>query len=402
MSALHEDVRQAQAFEANAYQNLDAVGVEVGVAVDQQQAESHAAQMIADSTFTTNGARGRLGTQTLNTNELAYKLERLSETSPADAIGARMVMDQQLDSQQLGDLNRALGDGRSMGQQIELGLSHPVQGLIGAAKGIANGFSAAAELALEGMAYQSVGDQYQRAAFQSLYDTEGSEQTLETAEQMYSAADAIDVPEFATNNGAQAGGELLGMALDVASAGKGLVGGGARVLLRSGDELTEVVVRQSDELVGSVSRSYSGREAVLSSLDIPQGLSIQQFDEVSNLLRTVAQSRGLGTDIFIQGSRADGTARASSDLDIGIRLSPQQFDEFLNNGSKIANPNPGSAASRTREHAITTGKIQSGEARLSSVRVELEASLGMDVDLSIIKSGGMFDIGSQLPILQID
>ncbi|HFC8519131.1 hypothetical protein [Neisseria lactamica] len=42
-------------------------------------------------------------------------------------------------------------------------------------------------------------------------------------------------------------------------------------------------------------------------------------------------------------------------------------------------------------HAIQTGKIQSGEAKSSSFRKELEKDLGMDVDISIIKQGGKFD-----------
>ena len=53
--------------------------------------------------------------------------------------------------------------------------------------------------------------------------------------------------------------------------------------------------------------------------------------------------------------------------------------------------NAGSAKERTMLHAIQTGKIQSGEAKLSSFRKELEKDLGMDVDISIIKQGGKFD-----------
>ncbi|MFI7285123.1 hypothetical protein ACIBRY_00375 [Streptomyces anulatus] len=38
-----------------------------------------------------------------------------------------------------------------------------------------------------------------------------------------------------------------------------------------------------------------------------------------------------------------------------------------------------------------TGKIQAGEAGLRSLRKALEAQLGMEVDLSIIRRGGPFD-----------
>ena len=42
-------------------------------------------------------------------------------------------------------------------------------------------------------------------------------------------------------------------------------------------------------------------------------------------------------------------------------------------------------------HAIETGKIQSGEAKLKGVRLQLQEVFGMDVDISIIKIGGPFD-----------
>ena len=42
-------------------------------------------------------------------------------------------------------------------------------------------------------------------------------------------------------------------------------------------------------------------------------------------------------------------------------------------------------------HAIETGKIQAGEAKLSGLRKELQEIFGMEVDISIIKQGGAFD-----------
>lgn len=41
-------------------------------------------------------------------------------------------------------------------------------------------------------------------------------------------------------------------------------------------------------------------------------------------------------------------------------------------------------------HAIKTGKIQSGEAKLKGLRLELEEIFRMEVDISIIKQGGTF------------
>ena len=133
-------------------------------------------------------------------------------------------------------------------------------------------------------------------------------------------------------------------------------------------------------------------------LDIPQGLSKGQFDKLSESVGSKAKELDLGDDIFVQGSRANGTAKATSDIDIAIRVPPEKFDDFLNNQSKLGKVNPGSAKARTRDHAIETGKIQAGEAGLSPLRKQLEKELGMEVDLSVIKAGGKFDNASQLPM----
>lgn len=49
-------------------------------------------------------------------------------------------------------------------------------------------------------------------------------------------------------------------------------------------------------------------------------------------------------------------------------------------------------------HAVETGKIQSGEAKLRRLRKELENLLGIDADVSIILEGGKFDNPPYIPI----
>lgn len=58
----------------------------------------------------------------------------------------------------------------------------------------------------------------------------------------------------------------------------------------------------------------------------------------------------------------------------------------------------GSAKEKTFIHAFETGKVQAGEAGLSSLRKSLEKFLGKDVDISVIREGGPFDNGAQIPI----
>ncbi len=53
------------------------------------------------------------------------------------------------------------------------------------------------------------------------------------------------------------------------------------------------------------------------------------------------------------------------------------------------------------QHAIKTGKIQSGEAGLRSLRRELESFLNLPVDISVIRIGGPFDQGPFLTLRQL-
>ena len=125
---------------------------------------------------------------------------------------------------------------------------------------------------------------------------------------------------------------------------------------------------------------------------LPQGLTSEQFGNASKLIR---QNVGnISDDIVVQGSRAGGTAKAASDIDFVIRVSSGEFDTLIK--QRFGTPNVGSAKERTMLNAIETGKIQSGEAGLRSLRKQLQEALGMDVDISIIKSGGPFDNGATI------
>ncbi|QMU70664.1 RHS repeat-associated core domain-containing protein [Streptacidiphilus sp. P02-A3a] len=119
----------------------------------------------------------------------------------------------------------------------------------------------------------------------------------------------------------------------------------------------------------------------------PQGLTSDQFAAAAALVR--AGAGHLGDNIVVQGSRAAGTARPESDIDFAIRVSPERFDELIQ--ERFGSPNPDSAKERTMEWAMRTGKIQAGEAGVGGIRRALAAQLGMDVDLSVVRQGGPFD-----------
>jgi len=127
---------------------------------------------------------------------------------------------------------------------------------------------------------------------------------------------------------------------------------------------------------------------------VPQGLTEEAFKVSSKLIKDSVG--GISHDIAVQGSRASGTARAASDIDYAIRVPKEQFESLVKEYFK--SPTPGSAKERTMLHALNTGKIQAGEARLSGLRKQLESQLGMKVDISIVQKGGPFDNG---PMIQL-
>jgi hypothetical protein len=129
-------------------------------------------------------------------------------------------------------------------------------------------------------------------------------------------------------------------------------------------------------------------------LAVPQELTEQAFTALAG--KVCAAVGEIGLDIQVHGSRAAGTAKPDSDLDLAIRVTPERFEEILRD--RFGTPNPGSAKARTMQHARETGKIQAGEAGLRPLRKDLEADLKMEVDISIIRLGGLFDKGPYIPL----
>ncbi|MFJ8864038.1 nucleotidyltransferase domain-containing protein, partial [Streptomyces sp. NPDC102451] len=130
--------------------------------------------------------------------------------------------------------------------------------------------------------------------------------------------------------------------------------------------------------------------------DVPQGISSGKFSEISAMLR----EKGVGDigKLSVQGSRASQHVGPDSDLDIAVLVPPRKFDRMI--AESFGTPNSGSSRDKTRIHAIRVGKITAGDVkpRLSRVRDALQETLGMKVDLSVIKIGGEFDDGPYIDI----
>jgi RHS repeat-associated protein len=138
-----------------------------------------------------------------------------------------------------------------------------------------------------------------------------------------------------------------------------------------------------------------GEVRVIAELKVAQGLTASDFKVMSQ--RVVDAVGNISDEIVVQGSRAAGTANKASDIDIAVKVSGKEFDQLIQKAFRT--PNKGSAWEKTMQHAIKTGKIQAGEAGLSSLRKNLEELLGgMKVDISIIEKGGSFDNGAQIPV----
>jgi hypothetical protein len=127
---------------------------------------------------------------------------------------------------------------------------------------------------------------------------------------------------------------------------------------------------------------------------VPQGMTEQQFQQMSQKVR--AGTSQYGNDVRVHGSRASGTARPDSDVDIAVRVDKQKFDQVIQ--ERFGKPNPGSAKERTMLNAVKTGKIQAGEAGLRGLRQSVAKDIGMDVDISVVKVGGEFDNGPWIPL----
>jgi predicted nucleotidyltransferase len=127
---------------------------------------------------------------------------------------------------------------------------------------------------------------------------------------------------------------------------------------------------------------------------IPQLIEETRFKQVVKLLKENEIIKQIGGEIYVHGSRAKGTAKIYSDIDIGIRVSAERFEQLI----QECFPNAANSRLRTMGRAIEVGKIQRGELKLSKLGKQIHKLLGIKVDISVIKAGGPFDYGPFISI----
>lgn len=141
----------------------------------------------------------------------------------------------------------------------------------------------------------------------------------------------------------------------------------------------------------------------------PQGMTAEQFQEVSDRLRNRLKQEAdrtgeLGDDIFVHGSRGRGEAASDSDLDIGIRVSGERFEQLIQ--QRLASVKEGGDKWKTLQRALEQGRLHQGEAGISGISREIqrlineEMALGFTkgVQVTVIREAGPFDEGPFIPL----
>lgn len=126
---------------------------------------------------------------------------------------------------------------------------------------------------------------------------------------------------------------------------------------------------------------------------VPQGLLPEQFTQASSMIRQATSQ--IGDDVVVQGSRATGTAAEGSDIDFAVKLGAKEFEAFVRSRFSSATT---SEEATFMQNALEKGILHSGRAGLGKLERGLQKLLGMDVDVSVIRSGGSFDNGTQIPL----
>jgi hypothetical protein len=117
--------------------------------------------------------------------------------------------------------------------------------------------------------------------------------------------------------------------------------------------------------------------------NLPEGISADQLAAAAARIRSDAGA--LTGDVVVQGSRAGHSALAGSDIDVGLRVAPDHYDQLIHECFGVT-PTGEAAA-----NAVTRGRIFWRHAGLKELRSGLQSDLGRKVDLAIIKRGGLFD-----------
>ncbi|GAA4602551.1 putative nucleotidyltransferase [Actinoplanes octamycinicus] len=159
-----------------------------------------------------------------------------------------------------------------------------------------------------------------------------------------------------------------------------------------GKEATEVIAR--DLVQGAV------EAAAKNVRQVPQGLTDRQFNKLARGARQLRRQAGLPDgDLVVQGSRARGTARAGSDLDVALRVDEQTFFDLSEQMLSRAR-----LGTKLRERMLRrirkNGQLSSfdlGHDFQNLRHTLLDPESPYDVQFSVLQIGGKLDTGPFIP-----
>ena len=175
--------------------------------------------------------------------------------------------------------------------------------------------------------------------------------------------------------------------------------------------ITDIRVRAEEETVAVYNievegnhNYFVGESFILvhnKGMKIPQGFSEKEFEDFSEAAKKLVEKQKLPNgELLIQGSRANGTARIDSDIDVMYRVNEETYNEFTTN--RIESVHAGSALQKKLIKEAAKGKF--GRYQISETfnkdyyDILVPNSPIKDIDFSIIKKDSPFDKG---PLIEI-
>jgi len=239
---LHEDLRTAQGWADTADAKLTATAPQPGQ-VDAKAVPHQADALLKDATGTSplsSWASGRT-VDHLSVPHLAYGVQKLAESNPAQATAVRAALTARIGAQDAGDLNRILAGESHFGEGVGVALSHPGEAIEGAGRSLAGFATNVGDIFVRGSMYQTAGEQQQAAGMSSLLGSKEQAAGLSSsADAIHEAAGQRQLPVIEPKNIAQKGGADIETGIEVSTGVAGAAKGLGRLAVRESLEGVEV------------------------------------------------------------------------------------------------------------------------------------------------------------------
>ncbi|WP_033339737.1 nucleotidyltransferase domain-containing protein [Catenuloplanes japonicus] len=134
---------------------------------------------------------------------------------------------------------------------------------------------------------------------------------------------------------------------------------------------------------------------------MPQGLTDRQWQRFSRGARQLQRDARLPPgDLGVHGSRARGTARSDSDIDVALRVDDRTFHDLAQRA--LARAPEGTRLRRTMLRRIrNNGQLSSfdlGTEFTNRRQALLDSHVSVPVQFSVLRRGGPFDNGPYIPL----